>query len=66
MVILNQEASDDTINEASLNPLLALFRTGFLGAAHGWGGKSCPFPKICRTYPTMMKLSTITRYLKKI
>ena len=42
MVILNQEASDDTINEASLNPLLALFRTGFLGAAHGWGVKAVP------------------------
>ena len=43
---------------------------GFFGAAHGWGGgggqKAPPFPKICHTYPTMMKLDTIIPYTKKI
>ena len=29
---------------------------GLFGAAHGWGGKKAPLPKICHTYPTMMKL----------
>ena len=40
---------------------------GFFGAAHGWGGgKKPPLPKICHTYPTMMKLDTIIPYTKKI
>ena len=38
---------------------------GFFGAAHGWGGKPPP-PKICHTYPAMMKLGTVIPYLKKI
>ena len=38
----------------------------FFGAAHGWGAKRSAHPKICHTYPTMMKLSTIIPYLKKI
>ena len=47
--------------------ILTLFRMGFFGAAHGWGGgKKAPLPKICLTYPTMMKLSTVIRYPKKI
>ena len=44
-----------------------LIRDKFFGAAHGWGGgKKAPLPKICRTYSTMMKLGTVTPYLKKI
>ena len=42
---------------------------GFFGAAHGWGGVVCPpppLPKICHTYPTMMKLDTVIPYLRKI
>ena len=40
---------------------------GFFGAAHGWGGAKRPLlPKICHTYPTMMKLDIVTPYLKKI
>ena len=44
---------------------------GFFGAAHGWGGQKGlpsvpPLPKICHTYPTMMKLGTVITYLKKI
>ena len=31
----------------------------------GGGGKKAPLPKICRTFPTMMKLSTVIPYLKK-
>ena len=31
----------------------------------GRGSKS-PLPKICHTYPTMMKLGTVTPYLKKM
>ena len=47
--------------------ILTLFRMGHLGAAHGWGrGQKGPFPKICHTYPTIMKLSTVIPYHKKI
>ena len=49
--------------------LLTLFRMGLFGAAHGRGGvgqKGHPYPKICHTYPTIMKLGTILSCLKKI
>ena len=39
---------------------------GLFGAAHGWGAKRLPLPKICHTYPTKMKLGTVIPYLKKI
>ena len=50
---------------------LTLFRMGFFGTAHQCGvlgdlAKSCPFSKICRTYPTTMKLATVIPYLRKI
>ena len=34
---------------------------GFLGVAHGWGvsqNTTSLVPKICQTYPTMMKLGS--------
>ena len=37
-----------------------------IGAAHGWGDKKVLIPKICYTYPAMMKLGIVTLYLKKI
>ena len=47
-----------------------LFRMGFFGAAHGFGGhrgkKLPPLSIICHTHPTLMKLSTVIPYLKKI
>ena len=47
-----------------------LFRMGFFGAAHGLGGrggaKRLPLPKICHTYPTVMKLGTVIPYPKEI
>ena len=47
--------------------MLTLFRMGFFGAAHGWeGGQKDPLPKICHTYPTMMKLGTVIPYPEKI
>ena len=42
---------------------------GYFGAAQesgGQGGKKAPLPKICHTYPTMMKLATFIPYLNKI
>ena len=47
---------------------LTLFRMGFFGAAHGWGGKKAPppLPKICHTYPTIMKLGTVIPCQNKI
>ena len=53
----------------SLLPL-TLFRMGLFWAAHVWrggGGGQDDFPSLkFHTYPTMMKLSTIIPYLKKI
>ena len=48
--------------------VLTLFRMGIFGAAHGLGGggQKGPLPKICHTYPTMMKLGTVVPYPKKI
>ena len=43
-------------NKNDLNP----FRMGFLGAAHRWGVKSPPLPKMCHAYLTMMKLGSYT------
>ena len=40
---------------------------GFFGAAHGSEGAfGAPLPKICHTYPTIMKLGTVIPYLRKI
>ena len=50
--------------------VLTLFSMCVFGAAHGWGeegGTKRPtLPKICCTYPTMIKLGTHIPYLKKI
>ena len=47
---------------------LTLFMMGFFVAAHGWGRAKKTFllPKICHTYPTMIKRGTVIPYLKKI
>ena len=46
--------------------ILTLFRMGFFGAAHGWGGPFwLPLPKICHIYPTMMKLGIVIPYQRK-
>ena len=48
---------------------LTLFRMGIFGATHGWGGgggRKIPLPKICHTYPTMIKLGAVIPYLKVI
>ena len=43
-----------------------LFRMGFFGIAYGLerrgGGKKGPLPKICYTYPAMVKLCTVIPY----
>ena len=33
---------------------------GIFRAAHGWGSQKGPLPKICHTYPTMIKLGSYT------
>ena len=49
-----------------LPPHLTLFRMGLFRVAHGGGGGGGDhLPKICRTYPTMIKLGTVILYLKK-
>ena len=49
--------------------LLIIFRLGLFGAAHGSGYVNAlppHMPKICLTYPTMMKISMVIPCLKKI
>ena len=55
-------------NESIFATILTLFRMDFFGAAHWWGGggEKPPLPKICHTYPTMIKLGTVIPYPKKI
>ena len=38
----------------------------FWGCSRMGGDKKAPLPKICLTYPTMMKLGTVIPYLKQI
>ena len=52
-----------------LSSILTLFRMGFFGTAHRWGGGAAfwaPLPKIRHTYRTMMKLGTVIPYLRNI
>ena len=46
------------------NPIQDGLFSGLL--TDGGGGAKDPLPKICHTYPTMMKLGTVIPYLKKI
>ena len=44
--------------------LITLFRMDIYGKFTGQKGP--PLPKICHSYPTMMKLGAVIPYLKKI
>ena len=50
------------------NLILTLFRMGLFGPGHKWRGLRWDggLPKICPTYSTMMKLSTIIPSIKKM
>ena len=52
----------------NIETVLTLFRTSFFRLlTDGEGAKKTPhLPKICHTYPTMMKLGTVIPYLRKI
>ena len=51
-----------------LSPFFNPIQEGHFRGCSGIGGraKRSPLPKICNTYPTMMKLGTVIPYLKKI
>ena len=49
----------------SFNPIQKWAFSGLLSDGGG-GGKEAPLPKICLTYPTIMKLGTVIPYPKKI
>ena len=51
--------------KSSFCVFLTLLTMDIFEAAHRWGAMP-PFPKICHTYPTMMKRGTVIPYLKKI
>ena len=46
--------------------LLVVFRMSLSGLITNGGLNTSYLPKICHTYPTMMKLGTVIPYLKKI
>ena len=47
----------------SFNPI----QDGHFGGCSRMGGqKGSPLPKVCHTYPTMMKIGTVIPYVKKI
>ena len=46
------------INNGEIN-VNAIQDGRFRGCSQIWGAKKVPFPKICHTYPTMMKLGTV-------
>ena len=52
------------------NVFLTLFRMYFFGTSYRWvgegGAKGYTLPKICHTYPAMMKLGTVIPYLRRI
>ena len=40
---------------------------GLFGAGHGWEwDKKPPLPKICHSYPAVMKLGIVIPYIKKM
>ena len=45
-----------------INPI----QDGHFRGCSRMGGKKAPLPKICHTYPTIMKLGTVIPYVKKI
>ena len=45
-------------SNGSAEVTLTLLRMAFFRAAHRWGAKRPYLPKICHTYPTMMKLGS--------
>ena len=49
-----------------IQKVLTLFMMAIFRAAHGWGAKRPALPKLCHTYPAMMKLGTVIPYLKMI
>ena len=52
-------------NSASIWDLLKPIQDGLFGGCSRMRSKRSPFPKICHTYPTMMKPGTVIPYLKK-
>ena len=64
--LICKNRSDKSIQWILIIRILGIFRMGLFWAAHRWGWQKAPFPKICHTYPTIMKLGTVIPYLKKI
>ena len=56
-----KKCSNFTTGIVQMQSTLTLFRTGLSRTAYGWwSDKKAPLPKICHTYPAMMKLGTVT------
>ena len=66
VVYQQNRVNNTTSNSLIIFFLLTIFKIGLFGAAHASGCKNAHLHKICHTYPTMMKLSTVTPYLTKI
>ena len=63
MTVSLENKDSEQLSRGVLNPIQdGLFR----GCLRMEGAKRPPLPKICHTYPTMMKLGTVIPYPKKI
>ena len=62
------ERDSDTGVSCEFEISLVLFKMSLFNAAHKWvgSGQKGPVTKICHTYPTMRKPSTVICYLKRI
>ena len=62
--------SDSKITKLKISEIFNIIQDGlFQSCSRMWGKrgqKKAPFPKICYTCPTVMKLGTVTSFLKKI
>ena len=62
----NDQTSDDNYNGFYYSYINPIQDGPFRDCSWIGGGQKGPLPKICHTYPAMMKLGTVIPYLKKI
>ena len=64
---ISQINFDRAVSKSTLNHIQdGLFRSCSRMGGGGEGGQKAPLPKICHTFPKMMKIGTVTPNRKKI
>ena len=64
LMVLTESWDQQNMFSINFNPIQDGLFWGF--SRMEGGGKKAPLPKICHTYPTIMKLGTVIPYPKKI